>query len=247
MKSNSKYVSIRFIILFTFLVLLLNGITLRASQPTNMYRNMYASFNPACSGIFNNYHGVSSLSTLKVPGELPFSFLNSFDCNVDALHGGIGFNYNMTTISPINAYDFNFNYSCHIKAGEGKIIGVGISGGYYRSMMDLSNIVLDDEDPEFRDENFDSNDDFGIAIGTVFKSKRLETGYSLNKMLKNNGMDYLNKSIVFFSYNTDLSEMFNVSPGACFEFNPHKKYLNANLIVTYKNRFWMGGIYLKNF
>jgi type IX secretion system PorP/SprF family membrane protein len=228
-------ISIRIILIAA----ILSSTTLIFSQSfenIEMFWNNSSFYNPAYSGLINRYHGTTSCN-YNQPLDI-YSILNSFDCKVDKLHGGIGINYyrHSNITNSIDAYKLSYSY--HYAIGNKGNIGFGISPVLYHSFIDMRNLVT------FVDtviNNINQND-FAIDFGIGYKRERIEVGLSITEFIPSSYLYTQNVSRLIFSYEFDIHRI-SINPRILLESSlDYIKdiHYSIDMPITFKDRFWLG-------
>jgi type IX secretion system PorP/SprF family membrane protein len=167
-----------------------------------------------------------------------------FDMKVDALHGGAGMNFTYEKDGPIQVYDFNANYSYHVNLQNGRILGLGLSGGFGKCK--INNLMVD---PILTTN--DNQDFYQFKFGLFYASNHLEVGISSGHIkaakITNVETKLNSQYLLFGAYRFDIGENFDIKPNILikmYELGGVDFRLSSGLLFIFKEKFWAGATYI---
>lgn len=202
----------------------------------SMFWNNYSVSNPAATGLETKHYGFASYSFFNYTE--PFSGYNlyaGYDAKLASLHGGLGLNVSSNKLAWFGNNSANLNYSFHQKLGEKYVLALGVAAG-------MLNIYNEDFDTIYSAR---SETQFNLNLGTVFKGKRLELGFSCTQLNRPAFGDSIKNSadptyFLYGQYKFRLSDKLDLIPRMQYinysGFNQLK--LNATLLL--KKQYWLG-------
>jgi type IX secretion system PorP/SprF family membrane protein len=204
------------------------------------YRNQW-------SGYQTSLDGGGSLGTQIFTASMPLNGLRS----------GIGVHFvNDKTPSGAGYQDLKLSYSYQIGLGNGSIISLGARGGFHIKSFDNSFRPRESDDPlidGLSGKISQTKPDY--SVGVLYKASNYFVGASLNHInspVYNFGITNIanNKAVqslyVHGGYNYYLTDDIEISPTALFRTDFQTNVLEGGAILTYAEKYWVGGSYRLN-
>ncbi len=204
------------------------------------YRNQW-------SGYQTTYDGSGSLGTQIFTASLP----------LNGLHSGLGIQFlNDKTPSGSGYQNMLLSYSYQIGLSNGSVISLGVKGGFHTKTFDSRFRAGESGDPVVDAVSKTINETKpDLSFGLLYKAENYQIGVSLNHantpkygfgVSRTN--EYALKQIlnITASYDYYLSDEVKVSPTALWRSDFTSSSLEGGAIVTYSEKYWLGGTYRLN-
>ena len=204
------------------------------------YRNQW-------SGYQTSYDGSGSLGTQIFTASLP----------LNGLHSGLGIQFlNDKTPSGSGYQNMLLSYSYQIGLANGSVISLGVKGGFHTKTFDSRFRAGDSGDPIVDAVSKTINETKpDLSFGILYKAENYQLGVSLNHANTpkygfgvSRTSEYALKQIlnVTASYDYYLSDEVKLSPTALWRSDFTSSSLEGGAIVTYSEKYWVGGTYRLN-
>jgi type IX secretion system PorP/SprF family membrane protein len=138
-------------------------------------------------------------------------------------------------------------YSYHLPVGATGLLGVGAEGTYVRTTV--TNYWTPPSGQIINDSSTISSN-FNMGLGAYYRATRLYLGLSVSKLLPQKlctsfGCDYstMPNYYLMAGYNIPLSQKINAEPSVFLKSDAVVTTFDANLLLKYANRFWIGASY----
>ena len=204
------------------------------------YRNQW-------SGYQTSLDGSGSLGTQIFTASMP----------LNGLHSGIGIQFvNDKTPSGAGYQNMLVSYSYQIGLSSGAIISVGVKGGFHTKSFNSRFRPRETGDPIVDALTGSVNQtkaDF--SVGALYKTANYQIGASLNHVNSpvysfspDKTGAYLIKQVLNLTGSFDyyLNDDIKVSPMALWKTDFNTNVLEGGAILTYTDRYWLGGSYRLN-
>lgn len=204
------------------------------------YRNQW-------SGYQTSQDGSGSLGTQIFTASMP---LNGF-------HSGIGIQFvNDLTPSGAGYQNMLLSYSYQIGLSSGAIISIGAKGGFYTKSFKSKFRPRETGDPivdALTGSVNQTKSDF--SVGALFKTANYQIGASLNHVNspvysfspdKTGAYSIKQVLNITGSFDYYLNDDIKVSPMALWRTDFNTNVLEGGAILTYTDRYWIGGSYRLN-
>ncbi len=249
-----------------FTVLAFSGLKALAQQDAQLSQYMFNPLyiNPAAAGMdgvtrfqlhYRNqwtdyqttFDGSGSLGTQIFTASMP----------LNGLHSGIGIQFvNDKTPSGAGYQNMLLSYSYQIGLSNGNIVSIGAKGGLYTKNFDSKFRPRDSGDPivDALSGSF-SQTKTDFSVGVMYKTETYQIGASLNHVNSPTysiGTDktgaYAIKQVLNLTGSFDyyLNDNIKVSPMALWKTDFNTNVLEGGAIVTYSEKYWLGGSYRLN-
>jgi type IX secretion system PorP/SprF family membrane protein len=204
------------------------------------YRNQW-------SGYQTSYDGSGSLGTQIFTTSLP----------LNGLHSGLGIQFlNDKTPSGSGYQNMLLSYSYQIGLANGSVISLGVKGGFHTKTFDSRFRAGDNGDPIVDAVSKTINETKpDLSFGILYKAENYQLGVSLNHANTpkygfgvSRTSEYALKQVlnVTASYDYYLSDEVKLSPTALWRSDFTSSSLEGGAIVTYSEKYWVGGTYRLN-
>ena len=204
------------------------------------YRNQW-------SGYQTSQDGSGSLGTQIFTASMP----------LNGLHSGIGIQFvNDLTPSGAGYQNMLLSYSYQIGLSSGAIISIGAKGGFYTKSFKSKFRPRETGDPivdALTGSVNQTKSDF--SVGALFKTANYQIGASLNHVNSpvysfspDKTGAYSIKQVLNLTGSFDyyLNDDIKVSPMALWRTDFNTNVLEGGAILTYTDRYWIGGSYRLN-
>lgn len=204
------------------------------------YRNQW-------SGYQTSLDGSGSLGTQIFTASMP----------LNGLHSGIGIQFvNDKTPSGAGYQNMLVSYSYQIGLSSGAIISVGVKGGFHTKSFNSKFRPRETGDPivdALAGSVNQTKADF--SVGALYKATNYQIGASLNHVNSpvysfspDKAGDYSIKQVLNLTGSFDyyLNDDIKVSPMALWKTDFNTNVLEGGAILTYTDRYWLGGSYRLN-
>ncbi len=204
------------------------------------YRNQW-------SGYQTSLDGSGSLGTQIFTASMP----------LNGLHSGIGIQFvNDLTPSGAGYQNMLLSYSYQIGLSSGAIISIGAKGGFYTKSFKSKFRPRETGDPivdALTGSVNQTKSDF--SVGALFKTANYQIGASLNHVNSpvysfspDKTGAYSIKQVLNLTGSFDyyLNDDIKVSPMALWRTDFNTNVLEGGAILTYTDRYWIGGSYRLN-
>jgi type IX secretion system PorP/SprF family membrane protein len=204
------------------------------------YRNQWSDYQ-------TTFDGSGSLGTQIFTASMP----------LNGLHSGIGIQFvNDKTPSGAGYQNMLLSYSYQIGLSNGAIVSVGAKGGFHTKTFDSKFRPRDSGDPIVDALSGSVNQtkaDF--SVGALYKTSNYQIGASLNHVnaptygfSTDKTGQYTIKQVLNLTASFDyyLNDVIKVSPMALWKSDFVSNALEGGAIVTYSDRYWLGGSYRLN-
>lgn len=202
----------------------------------SMFWNHYSVTNPAATGLVSNHYGFATYSFFKHPGPISgYNLYAGYDAKLASLHGGLGLNVSSSKFAWFGNNSANLNYSLHQKIGEKYIWAFGIGAG-------MLNIYNEDFDTIYSAR---SETQFNLNLGTVFKGKNSEVGFSITQLNRPSFGDSIKNPtdptyFLYGQYKLKLSEKIDFIPRLQYINYTGYDELKLNVTLLMKKQYWFG-------
>ncbi|WKK80599.2 PorP/SprF family type IX secretion system membrane protein [Marivirga arenosa] len=168
-------------------------------------------------------------------------------------HLGTGLMIHRESIGVHSNVTIASNFAYHLKVGKDKILSFGLKAGMLNVNSNYQSIQNSNPDPSVNDESF-SGTDFNAGFGFYYRSKYLETGYSIpsiiNRSININDsvtLDPINLNhLIFSQVHIPLGNNFKLSPGFLIKyFSGTSLSYDINFLTSYKEVLSAGVSYRK--
>ncbi len=210
-----------------------------------MFWNNYSVINPAVSGLYYKHHANVSYRNQwdKVNGA-PNTITAGYNIKLDALHGGLGANYQYETIGLIEQGKANLNYSYHIKLGETGILAVGIAAGFVHAKSS-GNWIPPTSTPDPTLPVSGNKNAFFLNAGIVYKARKFSIGLSSTQINEPRvkGIYYYSLQrhyYLFADYIFPIGNDYYVKPQVIVRTDEVKMSADFNVLGYFKNQYWIG-------
>jgi type IX secretion system PorP/SprF family membrane protein len=204
------------------------------------YRNQW-------SGYQTSYDGSGSLGTQLFTASMPLY----------GLHSGLGIQFvNDKTPSGSGYQNMLLSYSYQIGFSNGSIISLGVKGGFHTKTFDSHFRPGESGDPLVDALSKNINETKAdLSLGVLYKATNYQLGLSINHVNTPKygfGVDrtgeYTIKQVlnVTASYDYYLTDEIKLSPTALWRSDFSSSSLEGGAIVTYSEKYWIGGTYRLN-
>lgn len=204
------------------------------------YRNQW-------SGYQTSYDGSGSLGTQIFTASLP----------LNGLHSGLGIQFlNDKTPSGSGYQNMLLSYSYQIGLRNGSVISLGVKGGFHTKTFDSRFRAGESGDPIVDAVSKTINETKpDLSFGILYKAENYQLGVSLNHANTpkygfgvSRTSEYALKQVlnVTASYDYYLSDEVKLSPTALWRSDFTSSTLEGGAIVTYSEKYWVGGTYRLN-
>ncbi len=204
------------------------------------YRNQWSDYQ-------TTFDGNGSLGTQIFTASMP----------LNGLHSGIGIQFvNDKTPSGAGYQNALLSYSYQIGLSNGSVVSIGAKGGIYTKTFDSKFRPRDAGDPvvDALSGSFNqTKTDF--SVGVLYKTVTYQVGASLNHVNSPTysiGTDktgaYAIKQVLNLTGSFDyyFNDDIKVSPMALWKTDFNTNVLEGGAIVTYSEKYWLGGSYRLN-
>lgn len=215
-------------------------------------------FNPAYAGLDAGgrfqYLGRSQWSGYSADGSgSPFTHLLSANVPLMRANAGIGGYFMYETVAATTALSFNVTPSYHFNVGNGKL-SIGASLGFYSQGRDNSKYRPIDVNDRFIPASVNDGQ-FDLGAGIYYKSQKFFLGLSSTHITEptfsfagsasqaESGMNRHYYGVA--GYNFELSPTITLTPSVLYKTILEDKgdQLEASLLATFNNKFWIGANY----
>lgn len=204
------------------------------------YRNQW-------SGYQTSYDGSGSLGTQIFTASLP----------LNGLHSGLGIQFlNDKTPSGSGYQNMLLSYSYQIGLRNGSVISLGVKGGFHTKTFDSRFRAGESGDPIVDAVSKTINETKpDLSFGILYKAENYQLGVSFNHANTpkygfgvSRTSEYALKQVlnVTASYDYYLSDEVKLSPTALWRSDFSSSTLEGGAIVTYSEKYWVGGTYRLN-
>lgn len=176
---------------------------------------------------------------------------------LNGLHSGIGIQFvNDKTPSGAGYQNMLLSYSYQIGLSSGAILSIGAKGGFHTKSFDSKFRPRETGDPIVDALSGSVNQtkaDF--SLGVLFKTENYQIGASLNHLNSpvygfgpdRTGAYAIKQTLnLMGSFDYYLNDDIKVSPMALWKTDFNTNVLEGGAIVTYSDRYWLGGSYRLN-
>ncbi len=245
------------------MVLVFAALQVNAQQipVTNQYIFNPYLYNPARAGEsgFSNINLSHRNQWVDMP-DSPISFIGTFDTKFKDSNVGVGGMIFSDQSHLITNYGGRATYAYHIPFNEDKThrLSVGLSAGVVSQRFDFTNATVDNESDITILDRTDNTVNFDMAAGLNYHFKGLNVGVSVPQIFNSN-LKY-NETGNYDNVEFSLERHFLISASYLMRFGSSKSIslepivlarkvagiplqLDANLLVGYKDKVWLGGGY----
>jgi type IX secretion system PorP/SprF family membrane protein len=141
------------------------------------------------------------------------------------------------------------NFAYHLNLNKKQILSVGIHAGIFNTQSDYQSLQTINNDPTANNEAF-TGTEFNAGFGLLFRSKKIEIGYSIPTLLTRSV--YINDSLsvdptavnhlIYGKYTFLINDKFKLSPSTLIKYFPKSPLsFDINIMGTY-SEFISAGI-----
>lgn len=173
-------------------------------------------------------------------------------------HHGVGVTVVSDKAASLSRLDANLTYAYHLQLNNDFNLSLGVAAGISRIGLDVDALDLENKsDPALNALNANNKIKPDLAIGVWLYGAQFFAGGSVQQILPQKlsfsaSPEYnLGKEVPHFfltaGYKLFLDEEIAAIPSVMFKYvNPIPVSVDANLKITFKDKFWIGGSYRKN-
>ncbi len=174
-------------------------------------------------------------------------------------HHGVGAMVILDKAGPLSRLDANLTYAYHLQLGGTLNLSVGVAAGITRFGLDISQLELEDPaDPALGSRVLVSQIKPDLAMGIWLYGARFFAGVSMQQILPqklgftadaayNTQGKTVPHGFATMGYKISVDETISAIPSVMVKYvRPTAMSIDANLKVSFRDRFWLGGSYRKN-
>ncbi|RZM27861.1 MAG: type IX secretion system membrane protein PorP/SprF, partial [Pedobacter sp.] len=214
------------------------------------------SFVSANWALGDNYLWKNPLS-LPEDGAPPMSRNYMQNYMSSPAHHGVGFIAVADKAGPISTINFNLTYAYHLELNDALNLSVGAGAGFNRIALDANSLQLENQQDPALANTVISQFKPDLNLGIWLYGARFFAGVSAQQVLPqklsftSDAAYTQGKEVAHYfvttGYKLFFSEDVSVVPSLMFR---HVKAtplsVDANVKISFKDRFWIGGSYRKN-
>jgi type IX secretion system PorP/SprF family membrane protein len=169
-------------------------------------------------------------------------------------HHGMGVIAMLDEAGPISRLDVNLTYAYHLKVSDRYNLSVGLGAGISNINLDINQLTLENTNDPALTNTIQRQLKPDLNIGTWFYGPKLFIGASIQQILPQKlafGDAGKGKEVPHFflttGYKVYLDDEIFIVPSFMFKkVNAIPLGMDANLKISFKDRFWLGASYRKN-
>ncbi|HTM98784.1 MAG TPA: type IX secretion system membrane protein PorP/SprF [Pedobacter sp.] len=192
--------------------------------------------------------------SLPEKGENPMSDNYMQNYTASPAHHGVGAIVILDKAGPLTRLDANLTYAYHLQLGGTLNLSVGVAAGLTRFGLDASQLELEDPADPALNNTVIAQYKPDLAIGVWLYGARFFAGASVQQILPQelaftNDAGYTSGKTVPHAFATAGYKLFiddeiSAIPSVMIKYiRPTAPSIDANLKVSFKDRFWLGGSY----
>ncbi len=224
-------------------------------QWTGIQNAPQTSFVSAHWSLTDDYLWKNPLS-LPEKGEDPMSRNYMQNYTASPAHHGVGIIAVLDKAGPISRLDANLTYAYHLQLGGTLNLSVGAALGISRIGLDVNALQLENPQDPALNGTLTSQLKPDLSLGTWLYGARFFAGFSVQQILPqklaftNNPNYNLGKNVPHYfittGYKFSVDEFITVLPSIMVkQVNPTPLSIDANVKISFKDKFWVGGSYRK--
>jgi len=195
--------------------------------------------------------------SLPEKGEDPMSDNYMQNYTASPAHHGVGATLMLDKAGPLTRLDANLTYAYHLQLGGTLNLSVGVAAGLTRFGLNVLDLTMENSfDPALKN-TLVSQYKPDLALGLWLYGARFFAGVSVQQLLPQklsfttDPAYNLGKTVphgfATLGYKLSLDETISAIPSIMIKYvRPTSPSIDANLKVSFNDRFWLGGSYRKN-
>ncbi|MGF1925581.1 MAG: PorP/SprF family type IX secretion system membrane protein, partial [Bacteroidia bacterium] len=173
-------------------------------------------------------------------------------------HHGVGAMVILDKAGPLSRLDAHLTYAYHLQLGGTLNLSVGVAAGITRFGLDISKLTLEDPaDPALGNPVLVGQVKPDLAMGLWLYGARFFAGLSMQQILPQklaftrdaayNDGKTVPHGFATMGYKFSIDETISAIPSVMVKYvRPTAMSVDANLKVSFRDRFWLGGSYRKD-
>ncbi len=195
--------------------------------------------------------------SLPEKGEDPMSDNYMQNYTASPAHHGVGAMVILDKAGPLTRLDAHLTYAYHLQLGGTLNLSVGVAAGVTRFNLNVLDLTLEDQNDPALHNTVISQFKPDLAVGVWLYGARFFAGASIQQILPQplaftNDAGYTSGKTVphgfaTVGYKLFIDETISAIPSVMVKYvRPTAPSIDANLKVSFKDKFWLGGSYRYN-
>lgn len=195
--------------------------------------------------------------SLPDKGDDPMSRNYMQNYTASPSHHGVGVIAVLDEVGPISRLDANLTYAYHLQMANQLNLSVGVAAGLTRIGFDINSLEFENNDEPAKRNAIESQVKPDLGLGVWLYGARFFAGASVQQILSQKlkfsadpGFN-LGKEVPHYfvtaGYRFFISDEISATPSVMLKkVSPIPISLDANLKMSFKDRFWLGGSYRRD-